>query len=172
MIAKLLLLLATVNGECHPCAYSEAGVGLTQHFEGYSPFVYEDVAGKQTIGFGHLVRPGEHFDEPLLPDEATELLRRDIVAAEAAVNRMIVTRIKQGQYDALTDLVFNLGPKPLTNKNSAGATIADMVNSNEHVMVTKRMLSWNKALVGGVLQPVKGLTRRREAEIQFYEAGE
>jgi lysozyme len=167
VIAALLLLLAG-NPSCRPCEYSDAGMGLTQHFEGYSPFAYDDVADKKTIGFGHLLKPGEHFDEPLLPDQATELLRQDVAAAERGVNRAVRVTLRQGQFDALTDFAFNLGVGALRSRNATGLTMADMVNAGQGEQVTKRILLWNRARINGVLQPVRGLTRRREAEVEFY----
>lgn len=166
MLAKLLLLLAAVNAPCGPCRYSQAGVELTQHFEGYSPFVYEDVAGERTIGFGHLVIEGEYFEEPLLPHEATELLKRDLAVAERGVNRHVRVRLNQGQFDALTDFTFNLGTGALRS-----STLLRVVNAELHDAVPGQLMRWNKARVNGRLQPVRGLTRRREAEVEFYNAG-
>jgi hypothetical protein len=62
-------------GNCQP---SPAAVGVIKHFEGYSPVVYKDAAGYDTIGFGHLIKPGEKIQEPLLGDAAEGLLLQDI----------------------------------------------------------------------------------------------
>ena len=162
MLAKLLLLLTTVS-TCHPCQYSEAGLALTQHFEGFSPFVYEDVAGKRTIGFGHLVRPGEHFAEPITPDEADSLLDEDVRISVTGVNRLVTRPLKQGQFDSLVDFSFNLGVGALQ-----GSTALKKVNAGKHAEVPGEFMQWNKARVNGVLQPLVSLTRRRESEGEFY----
>ena len=62
-------------GNCQP---SPAAVGVIKHFEGYSPVIYEDAAGYPTIGFGHLIKPGEKIDEPLLGDAAENLFQQDL----------------------------------------------------------------------------------------------
>lgn len=163
MLAELILLLSAVNADCRPCAYSEAGKQLTQHFEGYSPFIYDDVAGKKTVGFGHLLKPGEHFDEPLLPDEAAKLLDDDLSATVAGVNRLVKVKLRQGQADALIDFSFNLGTGALQK-----STLLRRVNAGEHDQAAEQFGRWDKAVVGGHLRPVPGLTRRREAERDFY----
>lgn len=158
----ILLLLAS-NEPCQPCDYSRAGIALTQHFEGYSPFVYEDVGGKRTIGYGHLIRPGEHFPEPFLPGEATELLKDDIADAVEGVNRCVRVTLRQGQFDSLTDFAFNLGTGSLQ-----GSTLLKRVNAGRHDDAAEQFLHWNRARVNGALRPVVGLTRRREAERDFF----
>lgn len=164
ILASLLLMLAD-NPQCRPCQCSRAGIELIQHFEGYSPFVYEDVAGKKTVGFGHLIVDGEQFDEPLLPEEASELLRKDVAVAERGVNRATRITLRQSQFDALTDFAFNLGTGALQS-----STLLRRVNAETHDEVPAQFLRWNKARVNGVMQPVRGLTRRREAEVEFYNA--
>jgi hypothetical protein len=57
------------------CQPSVVAIGTIRHFEGYSPIRYLDAAGYPTIGFGHLIKPGEKFAEPLLGEAAERLLR-------------------------------------------------------------------------------------------------
>jgi hypothetical protein len=74
-IKQLLLVLGVITSPVeHPpelcvdnCAVSDAGLALVKHFEGYSPTVYEDAAGYPTIGFGHLIKPGEKGIVKLTP---------------------------------------------------------------------------------------------------------
>ena len=79
---------------------------------------YEDITGKQTVGYGHLILPGEDFSAGISDDEAKMLLRKD------AIDHM---RSLQGSYDqkygrgafaknlplhgkhALVDFEFNIG---------------------------------------------------------------
>jgi GH24 family phage-related lysozyme (muramidase) len=70
-------------GNCKP---SPAALGIIKHFEGYSPIIYQDAAGYDTIGFGHLIRPGEKIEEPLLGEAAERLLLQDVKPKAAAVN--------------------------------------------------------------------------------------
>lgn len=54
--------------------------------EGLRLEVYRDSLGNATVGFGHLVKPGERFDK-ITPHEAIELLRRDYQTAKVSVER-------------------------------------------------------------------------------------
>ena len=56
---------------------SSRGVDLIKSFEGFSAVPYKDVKGLLTIGFGHLIKPGEVFGA-LSSVEATSLLERDV----------------------------------------------------------------------------------------------
>ena len=86
LVKQLLLALGVMTSPLdHPpepcldhCHISDVGRALVRNFEGYSPFRYRDSAGLWTIGVGHLIRPGEHFDEPLLGDAAEALFQKDL----------------------------------------------------------------------------------------------
>ena len=75
-------------------------------FEGCQLEAYRDAAGVLTIGYGHThdVREGDCISEYW----ARELLREDIERAAKQVLKLGVCRT-QGQLDALTSFVFNLG---------------------------------------------------------------
>lgn len=38
---------------------TKQGLNLIKQFEGFEPEIYLDAAGLPTIGYGHLLRPGE-----------------------------------------------------------------------------------------------------------------
>jgi GH24 family phage-related lysozyme (muramidase) len=78
------------------CQPSPAAVGVIKHFEGYSPITYQDAAGYPTIGFGHLIKPGEKIQEPLLGEAAERLLQQDIAPKAAAVNARVSVPLFQG----------------------------------------------------------------------------
>ncbi len=170
LYAALALLLsspAQVDApKCHgDCKTSDAGVVMVQHFEGFMPFVYKDIAGKPTIGFGHLVRPGEKFDQPMLPEEADKLLRIDLAEAEGMVNRRAGVPLAANQFDALVSITFNIGPSVVTPKTS---TLIRLVKEEKHAEVPPQFLRWNKARINAILQPSPGLTTRRQTEADWY----
>lgn len=55
--------------------------------EGYRAKPYKDSLGKWTIGFGHLIKEGESFDD-LTPHKAVEMLRKDYAKASEDVDRI------------------------------------------------------------------------------------
>lgn len=161
---SLLLGAFPVYADCvHNCRMSDEGVNLVRRFEGYFPFPYSDVAGYPTIGFGHLIKSGEHFEEPLMGPAAEGLLRDDLIPAEDGVNYYVKVMLKQNQFDSLTSWTFNLGTGTLQK-----STMLYMVNLRRHESVPDEMLKYNKARINGKLTPVRGLTNRRIAEAQMY----
>jgi hypothetical protein len=86
MIKQLLLALGVMASPVEQppapclknCEPSQVAVGTIKHFEGYSPIRYLDAAGYPTIGFGHLIKPGEKIEEPLLGEAVERLLQEDI----------------------------------------------------------------------------------------------
>jgi lysozyme len=141
------------------CQLSDKGIALIQHFEGFMPFTYKDAAGLDTIGYGHLIRPGETFEQPMLPQQAEKLLRNDVAIAERAVNRRVTIALKQNQFDALTSFTFNTGEGAL-----AKSTLLRRVNAARHTEVPAQFLRWVRAK--GQILP--GLVRRRQAEADLY----
>jgi lysozyme len=87
---------------------SQNGLDLIKQHESFSPVIYICPAGKPTIGFGHVVLPGESFTR-ITEAEALELLRKDVAIAENCINQNVKALLSQDQFDALASLVFNIG---------------------------------------------------------------
>ena len=70
---------------------SQQGLALIKRFEGFSPTIYLDAAGLPTIGYGHLLRPGEAemFKGGISEEAGIALLIKDVQKAEQAVLRLI-----------------------------------------------------------------------------------
>jgi len=145
------------------CDASDKGLKHIQEYEGFVPFIYKDVGGLGTIGFGHLVQKGEKFPEPFLPEHAEELLRKDVGIAAGRVNKAISAMLQQRHCDALISFAFNIGVL-----KAAAPTLVQFVNQERHDDAAKQFLVYNKVRINGKLTPVKGLTRRREAESRMY----
>lgn len=137
---------------------SENCISLIREFEGCRLTPYDDIAGKQTIGIGHLIQPGEHFEE-ITEQEANELLQKDLQWTESAVNDAVEVDISQNQFDALVSFTFNLGGKRLLM-----STLLERLNNKEYQKAADEFLKWDKA--SGV--EVSGLKRRRIAERKLF----
>ncbi len=85
--------------------------------EGVRDVVYRDVAGFPTVGCGHLVTPedGLSVGDRVSYDQILDFLDDDLAEAEAAV-RLIADDLPlfQHEFDALVDLVYNVGPGALS----------------------------------------------------------
>lgn len=132
---------------------TQDGIDLIKRFEGFSSTVYICPAGYPTIGYGHLVRSGESFNE-ISETEAEELLCRDVESAERAVLRLVNVPLTDGQFDALVSFTFNLGSGAFQR-----STLRRKVNRQAHAEVPAQLMRWVWA--GG--RKLNGLIRREKA---------
>ena len=142
---------------------TQEGLSLIKRFEGFSPTIYVDAAGLPTIGYGHLLRPGEAemFRRDISHEAAIALLIKDVEAAERSVLRLIAVPLTNGQFDALVSFTFNLGAGALQR-----STLRRKINRGDHADVPAEFMRWVWA--GG--RKLKGLVKRRCAEVDFYTA--
>jgi len=138
---------------------TQSGIDLIKRFEGFSAKVYICPSGYPTIGFGHVVKPYEDFSAGIDEAQAEELLRQDAQIAERAVLRLINVPLTDGQFDALVSFTYNLGGGALQR-----STLRRKINREEHADVPEQFMRWVWA--GG--RKLKGLVRRREAEVKLY----
>ena len=138
--------------------YSEEGLALTRQFEGLKLDAYQDCGGVWTIGYGHTgpdVTPGRKISE----FEAEALLRADVSAAVACVNRVVTEQITQNQFDALVDFCFNAGMRALTT-----SSLLRYLNQGSFEEAAVQFGLWVHA--GGKV--VSGLVKRRAAEAAMF----
>ena len=161
---------------------SDKGINLLKQLEGAvkqngKHIIYDDQTGKAadanaplppgaTIGYGHLINPGEDFSGGITETCATELLRADLSTAERAVRNNITVPLGQNQYDALVIFAYNIGAK-----NFANSTVVKYVNnpnfkSSVYPDLKSAWIAWNKS--GGRKMP--GLIRRRTQEWNLFVA--
>jgi lysozyme len=138
-------------------AQGVSDLSLIKDFEGVRLTSYQDVVGVWTIGYGHTktAKPGMR----ITMYGATELLRQDLRWVEKAIKKNVKVPLTQNQYDALASWVFNLG-----ETNLRSSTLLKKLNAGDYTGAGQEMLRWNKA--GGKV--VRGLTRRREAEVALW----
>lgn len=138
---------------------SASGLELIKKFEGLSLKPYADIAGKMTIGYGHLILPSENFDKGISSQEAESLLLQDIAKFEKVISKFS-HRLNQSNFDALVSLVFNIGIGAFE-----GSTLFKKLHDGENeIEIAKEFIRWIYA--GG--KPSRGLLRRRLAEAQLY----
>lgn len=140
--------------------YSKTGLHLTEQFEGCKLEAYQDQVGVWTIGYGHthLVHAGMTCTQ----DQAEQWLLEDVQEAADAVNHEVVMPLTQNQFDALVDLVFNVGAG-----NFHTSTLLRMLNIGAYDRAANEFEKWNRA--GGIVRA--GLTRRRLAEKDLFLKG-
>lgn len=142
---------------------SQAGVDLIKKWEGFRATMYADAVGKPTIGYGTLIdQPGEQYlrTATITKAQAEELLRRDLVPFEKAVNDAITVPLAQNQFDALVSFVYNLGPGALRN-----GSLPRLINGKSDALaISAKWREYSRA--GG--QVLQGLVNRRREELALY----
>ena len=139
--------------------YSQDCIDLVKQSEGFSAHPYKDSAGYGTVGYGHKIKAGEDFEDGLTVAEAEALMREDLDKAAAGVNELVKAKLTQGQFDALTDFVFNLGAGKLKD-----STLLRKLNAGYGDEVPAELLRWVYA--GGEKLP--GLVTRRQRECDLW----
>ena len=136
---------------------SEQGIALIKQCEGFSAKPYLCPAGKNTIGYGHVIRPGEYFNIISEPD-AEKLLMNDVKEPEQAINRLVTAEINQNQFDALVSFIYNVGAAAFEN-----STMLRLINA-ENPIASAQFDRWVYA--NGM--PLNGLIARRAAEKALF----
>jgi lysozyme len=139
---------------------SAAGLELLKKSEGFRSRTYLDVAGRATIGYGHLIGVHEIFPNEISAAQAEALLAADVSQAEQAVSRLVRVPLTQGQFDALVDFTFNLGAERLR-----ASTLLLRLNAGDYDAASAELLHWDHAGA----QEIAGLKLRREAEVRLWK---
>lgn len=141
---------------------SPAGIALIQQFEGRRLEAYKCPAGIWTIGYGHTSAAGAPEVKPgmtITKQEANDILVRDLVKYENAVDRLVKVPLTQNQFDALVSFTFNVGEGAL-----AKSTLLKKLNAGNYDAVPAELMKWTRG--GGKELP--GLVRRRRAEAALW----
>lgn len=117
---------------------------------------YQDSVGVWTIGVGHTAAAGNPVPIPgltITQQEAEEILSRDLVLYEKAIDGALNVPVAQHEYDALVSICFNVGPK------FAQSTCIKLLNRGDRDGAASAILMWNK--------PPEIIGRRRTEYEQF-----
>jgi len=165
---------------------TEKGVSFIKRFEKFEPVGYLDIAGVPTNGWGHTgadVEPGVRIDKAL----AEENLRKDLIPVERAIARFFGGHLADWEADAVGSWLFNVGtgaldphfaPRTCRRANMALIAITNMAREVSWrrraalLPLAEAIHMWNKATIGGILQEVAGLTRRRNEEAELLLFGD
>lgn len=153
-------------------AVSNTYENMIARLEGFRSEPYLDQAGLWTVGFGHLIKPGDGFWSPSNPngkkylpvEEARALYESDSAAARAAVTNSVRVALTDAQFAALVSLAFNIGAGAF-----ASSTLVRKLNAGDYSAAADQFLVWNKYTdTGGNLVASAGLSKRREQEREIF----
>ena len=141
---------------------SPQGVALIQLFESFVPTVYLCPAGKQTIGYGHVIRPIDSIKPPISQEQALDLMRADLAPIETYLTG-VLPGIPQCQFDALASFAYNVGLAALDN-----STLLRKLKAGDVVGAGNAFGVWVYAKVSGKSVILDGLITRRAAERSMF----
>jgi lysozyme len=138
------------------------GLSIIKHYEGLRLKAYLCPAGKLTVGYGHVILPGEKLS--IITDKkAHELLASDVSWAEDCVFKSVKVPLLQNQFDALVSFIFNIGGGAFKS-----STMLKMLNNNRLADASIQFSRWTRA--AGKVMP--GLVSRRESERKLFADGD
>lgn len=138
---------------------SNYGLNFIKSYEGLRLTRYLDSGGFPTIGYGHLIQPGENY-QTITQDQAEQILSNDVQGSVNAVNSLVRVPLSQAMFDALVSLVFNWG-----EGNFSQSSHLKLLNSGDYQAAAERLGEF-PVTSGG--QFVQGLQNRRLAEKQLF----
>ena len=141
---------------------SQAGLDVIKAFEGFRARSEPLPNGRWIIGYGHMrrAREGTRVSET----EAEAILREyDLPPVERYVMRCVLAPMTQNEFDALVSLAFNIGPKAF-----ASSDVVASINGGNRLEAAQAFDHWRRAKIGGRVQIVDALVRRRAAEKALF----
>jgi lysozyme len=141
---------------------SQAGLDLIKAFEGFRARSELLPNGRWMVGYGHVRRAKKGVR--VNKTEAEAILREyDLPPIERFVMRCILAPITQNEFDALVSLAFNIGPKAFS-----GSDVVAGMNAGNRLEAAAAFDLWRRAKIGGRVQIVDALVRRRAAEKALF----
>lgn len=145
--------------------YSKNAPAFAASFEGYSPVSVhhpEDPPDVWTMGFGSTYWSGAKVTEGMTctRDEALLQLAGGLESAARCVNLSLHVTVTQDEFDACTDLTYNIGCSRWLE-----STARERLNAGDYAGAASAFEMWDRA--GGVV--MAGLLRRRKAEEVLFD---
>lgn len=137
-------------------------MSLAMPAEGLYLVSYGDIANPKllTVCYGSTnnVDPNKTYTK----EECLDLLDEEMTDAIETVDRC-VPNLPVHVLAAFGDAVYNMGPKIACNTKDS--TAARMLKAGDYIGACMQLPRWNKANFAGVMLPLPGLTKRRNAEM-------
>jgi GH24 family phage-related lysozyme (muramidase) len=137
---------------------SPDGIAFIESNEGFRAAVYDD-NGKQAIGYGHDLEPGESYPNGITQPQARQLLLGDLSLVELTLAKNVPPTCTQNQWDALCDFGYNDGVAALKLMLSHGWS-----------EVPQQMLRWEYEDENGVETIDPALEARRQREVSLFNS--
>jgi lysozyme len=139
--------------------------------EGYRHTWYRCPAGKWTIGYGHVKKPGDSYGS-LSRAEAEAILLSDLTFFARDLVKLLKRTPTQGQFDGMISLVYNTGVGIQDGKKGdfADSDLLAKFNKGDIKGAADQFLLWCKYRnpATGNLEVLDGLLKRRQRERAIF----
>ena len=141
---------------------SRAGLDVIMAFEGFRPRYQKMPNGHWIIGYGHVRAQKEGTQ--VSAAEAEAILREyDLPPVERLVQDTVLAPLNQNEFDALVSLAYNIGAKAFISSD-----VVSQINAGNRLAAASAFDHWRKARIGGRVQLVDALVRRRATEKALF----
>lgn len=141
---------------------SDNGLKFTAAWETFASKAYRATKDEKylTIGFGHYgpdVKPTDTMTET----EAYLLLKKDMAEAVKLADSIASLKFNQAQFDAICDLIFNVGPKAV----AAGTGTGQAVRAGDAKTLESKLPQFRNQAG----KPVLGIYRRAMGRLALFQ---
>lgn len=145
---------------------SARGLERIRKSEAFVSKVYDDGVGNETVGYGHMLRPGESYAGDITVAQAETLFAEDVSRIVDRSLERIRVPLTQNQVDALGSFIYNVGP------GNFARSVLPALNDGDHERATTAMARYTKGRNQrtGERMAMRGLERRRREEVALYKA--
>jgi lysozyme len=157
---------------------SSKAVAVIKRYEqgpkgGFAPFPYICPTGHNTVGWGHVILPTDHFTYPMDAATADAVLTADLNKVAAQVSALLTVTPTQDQFDALVLLAYNVGVgiHDGIKGDFADSTLLSYFNAGKNQLAAAEFSKWVYGTVNGVKQVLPGLVARRRTEATLFLTG-
>jgi lysozyme len=154
---------------------SAKAVQVLKHYEqgpggGWAKVPYICPAGKNTVGWGHVILPGESFTYPMDEATADALAMSDLNKKAVEVERLLKVTPTQDEFDALVLLAYNtgVGKADGIKGDFADSTLLAYYNAGKKQLAAAEFGKW----IYGGSKVLNGLILRRKTESTLFLTGQ
>ena len=138
----LVVGLLTPKGQLLVMGYYDKLKSLITGLEGLRLEAYQDITGHWTIGYGHLIKPGEVYypygaTRLITSEEAELIFQADTANAERCIDRFVVVPLTENQRAALVSFIFNTGCGAFQSSH-----LLQYVNAGDFVRAAEEFGKW------------------------------
>lgn len=154
---------------------NDKSLNFIKGFKKWQPCAYTNEVSKNvTIGYEHIVKPGESFTNGscITEEQGLDLLRKDLSEATRCIERIIVHRsLTDNQFGALVSWTFNASEGPFDNCAANSQTpLVNKLNVGQPDEICDEFRKWHKVTINGREQIINELVIRREDECSLYKS--